>query len=97
MHHGTHHLSRRVNRNGSTSFDRFMLVVGTVVPFLTLPQVIAAWSGPAEGLSLVSWVAYLIHSICWIAYGFVHRERILVGTNALWALMQLLVIIGIVT
>lgn len=94
MQHGTHHLAKRV-KDGASSFDRVMLVVGTAAAFMTLPQILSVWQHGAEGVSLLSWVAYTLHSALWVTYGVVHRERTIIFANAIWAVMNALVVIGI--
>lgn len=96
MHHGSHHLSRRIKENGSsTFFDKVMLVIGTAAAFMTLPQIISIWQNGPEGVSLTSWLAYTLHSTLWVIYGIAHRERIVIGVNAVWALMNGLVVLGL--
>lgn len=95
MHHGTHHVASRVRSGVSTAFDRLMLLVGTAAAFMTLPQIVSVWQHGPEGVSLASWLAYTVHSCFWVTYGLVHRESIIVWTNAIWVVMNGLVIAGV--
>ena len=68
--------------------------VGTML--MTLPQVWSIWtSRDVSGVSLVSWVAYLVSSIAWLAYGIRKRDATICFANAGWIAMDLAIIAGI--
>lgn len=96
MHHGSHHVARRIRAGTSTYFDRFMLVIGTAAAFMTLPQLISVYQNGASGVSLLSWSAYAAHSALWTAYGIAHGERAIIWPNAAWGLMNGMVVLAII-
>ena len=68
--------------------------VGTML--MTAPQVWAIWTTRGEiGVSLVSWVAYLVSSAAWLAYGINKRDATLCFANTGWLLMDAAIIAGI--
>ncbi len=91
MHHGSHHLARRL-RESPSLFDRFMLGVSIAAAFMTLPQILAIWRDGGSGVSLASWLAYALHSSLWLVYGIKHRERTLILANTVWTAMNLVVV-----
>ena len=67
--------------------------VGTML--MTVPQVWAVWTTPASGVSLVSWIAYLLSSIAWLAYGVKKQDATICFANAGWVAMDVAIIVGI--
>lgn len=93
MQHGSHHLARRL-KSEPTTFDRFMLIVGTAAAFMVLPQIIAIWQNGAGSISIPSWAAFTVHSCLWVVYGIVHGERTVIWANTFWAGMNALVLVS---
>jgi uncharacterized protein with PQ loop repeat len=68
--------------------------VGTML--MTGPQVWEIWGrGNVAGVSLVSWIAYLLSSIAWLAYGIRKRDATICFANAGWVVMDLAIIVGL--
>ncbi len=68
--------------------------VGTML--MTAPQVWTIWTTTGEtAVSLVSWVAYLVSSAAWLAYGIAKRDATICFANAGWVVMDLAIIAGI--
>lgn len=76
--------------------DIFAYTFGTLSPLFTLPQI---WDifrhHDATGLSPVTWGGYLAFSIFWLTYSVYHKDTPLIIVNALWCLMHLAVVLGI--
>jgi MtN3 and saliva related transmembrane protein len=67
--------------------DRWVLGVGIVAPFSTLPQIYQIVSAQsAQGVSVYTWVLFTIFSMFWLVYGIVHEELPIIVTNTLWVL-----------
>lgn len=76
--------------------DRFIFVIGVLGPLMTVPQIIVIWrEKTAAGLSIISWLAFLIFNFCWMEYGFMHKDKPIILTNALLILANGLVVLGI--
>jgi len=70
--------------------------VGTML--MTAPQVWTIWtSSGASDVSLVSWIAYLLSSAAWLAYGIKKRDATICFANTGWVAMDLAIIVGILT
>jgi uncharacterized protein with PQ loop repeat len=64
--------------------------------FFTLDQVRIIWiEHNVSGVSFVAWAAYTLSSIVWLAYGYMHRDRVLIVTNFLWIIFNGLVVVGV--
>jgi uncharacterized protein with PQ loop repeat len=79
-----------------TPLEKFLrfATVGTML--MTAPQVWTIWAaGNVSGVSLVSWAAYLVSSIAWLAYGIKKQDALICFANAGWIGMDLAIIAGI--
>lgn len=75
--------------------DNLIYVVGIFGPVMTIPQLIKIWvEKNASGVSAISWAAYLIASLFWLAYGVMHREWPIIFNAVLWVVLEILIIIG---
>jgi len=104
---GMHHLHRRqrIHLNHEPYphpdktkriMDKLVYVVSILAPIMTLPQVIIIWFGKnAQGISVISWIAYIICALIWLIYGFLHKNKPIIIMNFLWVLLDLLVIVGV--
>lgn len=60
-------------------YDNFMLILATLAPFFTLPQIIEIFvKKTSEGVSLFSWAIWAILPIFWFVYGMIHRAKPLI-------------------
>jgi len=78
-----------------TSFDRLVLFVSVLYPFSAFPQVVAVFSGKTEGVSVTSWIVFLICASLFLAYGIKRRVPPMIISNSIWIVMDALVIAGI--
>lgn len=72
-----------------------MMFAGVVYPLSTVPQIVEVFRGNTAGVSLLSWIIYIIFSMLFITYGYVHRIKLMFMTNILWLIMQTIVVIGL--
>ncbi|SRR5258706_267926 len=64
---------------------------------MTVPQVLTIWIGHnAGGVSLISWVSYLIGACLWFVYGLQKRDKTIYLACVGWVLLDLAVVIGVV-
>lgn len=77
-------------------YNKFMMFAGAIYPLSTVPQIIEIFKGNTAGVSLVSWVIYVIFSVLFITYGYVHRIKLMFMTNILWLIMQSVVVVGLI-
>lgn len=77
--------------------DKLIYVAGIAGPVMTIPQVTIIWVDKnASGVSLVTWIAYLIITIFWLFYGLVHKEKPIIISNILWIIFEVVIIAGII-
>lgn len=67
-----------------------------VEPLMTIPQIYQIWSTKqAQGVSLLSWVFYLIAAVIWLLYGIKVKDKAVIIASVLWVFVEGLVIAGI--
>ena len=95
---GISSLEKYPSRKPSVRFlDNLIIVCSIIGPMFALPQVISAWNAKdISGLSVYTWVAWLILSLIWICYGIVHKEKPIIISCLLNASMQSAVIVAII-
>ena len=104
---GYHHWHKRTgkHRTGEKGFrsDKFKKIIDEVISYSTIlmvltyvPQFYVIWIvHQYQGVSLWSWVAFLVSSVFWVFYGYIHRSRALILMNAAVAVMQFFIVVGI--
>jgi len=77
--------------------DRLIYFVAIATPLMTIPQVWEIWvEKRLTGVSLATWIAYLLASICWLLYGTIHKDRPIIYTQTLWIIFSAMVVVGLV-
>ncbi|HUO50447.1 MAG TPA: PQ-loop domain-containing transporter [Candidatus Paceibacterota bacterium] len=99
---GLHHYHTRsrkepypASRFGLRILDVTVYIAGIVGPLATIPQIVQIYTThSAAGVSVATWVMYVLFDTPWIAYAVVHKERPLLLCYVLWVLCNALVAVG---
>jgi len=76
--------------------DRLMLVASTLHPLSALPQVFSIYSQQsAVGVSLITWLGFMVIGLVFLAYGIVHRLTPFIVNQIIWFAVDFAVVIGI--
>jgi len=63
---------------------------------MTVPQVAAVWTEThVRGVSLFSWLSYLVSAFLWFVYGVRRRDRTIYLPCIGWILLDAAVIVGV--
>jgi uncharacterized protein with PQ loop repeat len=77
--------------------DILVNIAAVVHPLTALPQLMTIYSSHVvTGISLWTWVGFLLIGLVFLAYGIVHRIKPIIVTQVLWFIVDLLVIVGII-
>jgi hypothetical protein len=69
--------------------DALVYIMSTLSLVFTIDQVRIIWTGhDVSGVSLLSAGA-------WSFYGYVHKDKIIIITNALWGVLSLVIVLGV--
>ena len=75
--------------------DVAVYVASVTSPLMTIPQVYQIYAyQDASGVSELSWGAYTLFSIPWLAYGILHEQKPLIIANSLWLVLHAAVFTG---
>ena len=104
---GMHHIHKRKrkyhknlkqypNKSPKIKFlDNFMLIVGSMAPFFTLPQIIRIYSiKDSSGLSPITFLLLALTNVSWLVYGIVHRDRQIIAAHILFFIANTTILTG---
>lgn len=76
--------------------DNSAYLMGAVSVAVNVPQLIAVWTSPSiAGVSLVSWLGFLLGSVFWFIYGILHHEKPITVINGGLIIIQGLIVAGL--
>jgi len=96
MHKSHRHIKRKTKPKKQTQIDRLVYLAVVIGPLLTIPQVYSIWVEGQKGVSIISWVAYLLASLIWLAYGVKHNDKPILIVESAWIILDIFIIIGLV-
>ncbi len=77
--------------------DKMIFFVAIATPLMTIPQVWEIWvNKTVRGVSVATWIGYLLASVCWLMYGTLHRDKPIIYTQTLWIIFSAMVVAGLV-
>ncbi len=80
-----------------SGLERVLRILSIVTMLMTVPQVVTVWIGRnASGVSLISWVAYLISACLWFAYGIGKNDKTIYLACVGWILLDAAIVIGVI-
>jgi len=106
MVYGLYHLHKRkrIHQNGEPYphpnkfkrvMDKLAYVIGLLGILFTLPQLTRIWFDKvASGVSIITWGAYFFGALFWIVYGIAHKEKPLIFTYSMAAILDILIVVG---
>lgn len=78
-----------------TAIDRMMLLVGSLTPLATIPQIITIYSAQSvANVSLITWVLYDLSAVLFLAYAILHKLPPLIISSTLWILVDSSVVVA---
>ncbi|MBI2013280.1 MAG: hypothetical protein HYS87_00350 [Candidatus Colwellbacteria bacterium] len=90
------HKEYRTQIRWKNFLDRIIYPVSLIGPVMTLPQWSKIWiEKNVDGVSAVSWGAYMVVSAFWIIYGITHKTKPLVFINILWMVLHFSIVLGV--
>lgn len=92
-----YHLQKHlVSKKDKRLIDTSMSFAAIIHPMTAIPQVYAIYStGDVSGVSLWTWVGFMLLGLIFLAYGIVHNIKPFIVTQLLWFIVDFLVVIGI--
>jgi uncharacterized protein with PQ loop repeat len=95
--HTSEHYRKIHSKKWIRFVDKYIYVIALMSLSMTLPQIYDIWvTGNVSGISLISWLAYTLSSVVWLAYGLGHKEKVIIYSNICWIVLDLLIVVGII-
>ena len=79
-----------------SALEKILPVLSVFTMVMTVPQVWSVWVlGQTEGVSLLSWGAYLLSACLWFFYGLQKRDKTIYVACVGWVLLNGAVVVGV--
>ena len=79
-----------------SALEKILRGLSVFTMFMTVPQVWTIWvGGNAAGVSLLSWLAYLLSACLWFAYGLKKRDKTIYLACVGWVVLDAAVVTGV--
>jgi len=81
----------------SSGLEKTLRSLSVITMLMTVPQVLAVWvSQNASGVSLISWVAYLVSACLWFVYGVRKNDKTIYLACVGWIVLDAGIVIGVI-
>lgn len=90
------HLGGKGKKKIGWYVDHIIYIAGIFGVSVYIPQLVKLYSEKnAEGLSILSWIGFIVGSLFWMVYGIVHKQKPIIFINASLATVQAIILVGI--
>ena len=69
-------------------------VVGIAGNLAVIPQLIKAWQSSAPGMSVLTWVFFIVTASVWLVYGIRHKQKPLIVSTTASIIFNFLIVAG---
>jgi len=81
----------------ATGLEKLLRGLSVFTMLMTVPQVLTIWiEHNAGGVSLISWVSYLIGACLWFVYGLQKNDKTIYLACVGWVLLDVAIVIGVI-
>jgi len=81
----------------SSGLEKALRSLSIITMLMTVPQVLAVWgSQSANGVSLISWVAYLVSACLWFVYGVRKNDKTIYLACVGWIVLDASIVVGVI-
>ena len=80
-----------------SALEKVLRGLSVFTMLMTVPQVLTIWvGGNAAGVSLASWLAYLLSACLWFVYGVRKGDKTIYLACVGWVVLDAAVVVGVV-
>jgi uncharacterized protein with PQ loop repeat len=97
VHRGGPAVHEQTGLQSAGGLTGVLRVFSVLTLFMTVPQVVTVWTVAASGVSVVTWLFYLLSAILWLVYGVRERDKTIYLACIGWILLDAAIVIGVVT
>jgi uncharacterized protein with PQ loop repeat len=81
----------------SSGLEKVLRGLSVFTMLMTVPQVLAVWIGrDAAGVSLVSWISYLVAACLWFVYGLQKGDKTIYLACIGWVVLDAAIVAGVI-
>jgi uncharacterized protein with PQ loop repeat len=81
----------------ASGLEKVLRGLSVFTMLMTVPQVLAVWIGrDAGGVSLVSWISYLVAACLWFVYGLQKRDKTIYLACIGWVVLDAAIVAGVI-
>lgn len=81
----------------ASGLEKILRGLSVFTMLMTIPQVLTVWVGrDAGGVSLVSWLAYLVAACLWFVYGLQKRDKTIYLACVGWVVLDAAIVAGVI-
>ena len=81
----------------ASTLERILRLLSVATMLMTVPQVVTIWiGGNAAGVSLISWLAYLVAACLWFVYGLQKRDKTIYLACVGWVVLDAAIVAGVI-
>ena len=93
----SYHLQKHMSQTEKHVIDKSMSIAAIIHPLTATPQIYDIYSTrSAAGVSLWTWLGFMILGLIFLAYGVSHRLKPIIVTQILWFIVDFLIVTGII-
>jgi uncharacterized protein with PQ loop repeat len=90
-------INKPQNSPPATGLEKILRALSVITMLMTVPQVLAIWIGRnAAGVSLISWLAYLVSAALWFIYGLQKRDKTIYLACIGWIVLDAAIVAGVI-
>ena len=79
----------------STALEKVLRVLSVVTMLMTVPQVVSVWRDGAAGVSVLTWLTYLVSAVVWMVYGIQKRDKTIYVACIGWIILDAAIVVGV--
>ncbi|HXV12204.1 MAG TPA: SemiSWEET family transporter [Burkholderiales bacterium] len=90
-------VTRSAGSPSVSGLEKVLRGLSVFTMLMTVPQVLTIWVGrDAGGVSLVSWLSYLLAACLWFVYGLQKRDKTIYLACIGWVVLDAAVVAGVI-
>jgi uncharacterized protein with PQ loop repeat len=94
--HGGPAVHEQTGLQSAGGLAKILRVFSVLTMLMTVPQVVTVWTGvAARGVSVVTWLFYLLSAILWLVYGIRKHDKTIYLACIGWILLDAAIVIGV--
>ena len=78
-----------------TRLEKFLRGMSVATMLMTVPQVVTVWTEGGKGVSVLSWLTYLLSAVLWMIYGIQKRDKTIYLACIGWILIDAAIVAGV--